>query len=256
MGGLEELGSPTFAKLAYAITAIGALGAAAAGIVDATKVFWGGMSNVGFNIISRALHPFGSALDAAVGPDGNWLAMMKAHWLNGRPEDEQKAIATSLIRTGLSPHNAPDMARISGVSSDGLAAAAAALAQGSALSEAEINILGRFNTAIEARLDAAFERADQMYRNASKCLAAFIAVALATVAGWIIFIDQCGAIVGATTVCQQMTGISPAIGDYFGTRYFGLAIIIGLVAVPLAPVSKDLISALGTAVKAMKVAKG
>ena len=107
-------------------------------------------------------------------------------------------------------------------------------------------MLGRFNASIEARLDAAFERADQYYRNASKTLAAVIAVILALVAGAIVYADQ------LTTAAPDLWTL---VVDYLDTRYFPLALIIGVIAVPLAPVSKDLVSALGDAVRAMKAAK-
>ena len=115
----EAIGSPNFAQLASLIAAIGALGAAAAGLVDTTKLFWGGMSNAGFAYIERALQPFKDALDAAVGTGGDWKQMLKAHWLNGRPKDEQKAIATSFIRVGLSPTTAPKLATAAGVDGTG-----------------------------------------------------------------------------------------------------------------------------------------
>ena len=42
-------------ELATAITAIGALGTAAFGVVDATKAFGGGVSNAGFTFIEQLL---------------------------------------------------------------------------------------------------------------------------------------------------------------------------------------------------------
>jgi hypothetical protein len=245
----EAIGSPNFTQLASLIAAIGALGAAAAGLVDTTKLFWGGMSNAGFSYIERALRPFQSALKAAAGGDG-WKQMLKAHWLNGRPKDEQKAIATSLIRVGLSSTTAPDLAKAAGVDGTGLQQAADALANGTPLTEQQVNMLGRFNASIEARLDAAFERADQYYRNASKTLAALIAVILALVAGGIMYADQ---LVAAKTAAPDFWSL---VDGYLHTRYFPLAVIVGLIAVPLAPVSKDLVSALGDAVRAMKATKG
>jgi hypothetical protein len=243
------IGSPNFAQLASLIAAVGALGAAAAGLVDTTKLFWGGMSNAGFSYIERALQAFQPALKAAVG-NGNWKRMLKAHWLNGRPKDEQKAIATSLIRVGLNDNNARTLAAAAGVDPGALEQAAQALANGTPLTEQQVNTLGRFNASIEARLDAAFERADQYYRNAAKTLAAAIALILALVAGGIMYADQ---LVAAGTPAPDLATL---ISGYLVTRYFPLAIVVGLIAVPLAPVSKDLVSALGDAVRAMKATKG
>ena len=46
---MSLLGSP--ATLPQVITAIGGLGTAAFGLVDATKLFWGGVNHIGFNEI-------------------------------------------------------------------------------------------------------------------------------------------------------------------------------------------------------------
>lgn len=239
---LTEIGSPSFSKLASLIVAIGALGAAAAGLVDTSKFFSGGISNAGFNFVKQALAPFHKALARALGASANWQEVLKAHWLNGRPKDEQKAIAKSLIRLGLHQDDANDLAKAGGVDAGILGEAAEALQKGDDLTPVQMNVLGRFDTAVEARLDAAFERADQYYRNTSKLVAGIIAVILAVVAGGVLYVD--------------MSGAAASVAGYVFSRYCLLAIIVGVVAVPLAPVSKDLVSALGTAVKAMKTTKG
>jgi hypothetical protein len=235
------ISSVTFADLAMIITAIGALGTAAFGLVDVTKLFWGGIGNVGFGFVERALAPFDATLAQAVGEGTDWRILLKAHWLNGRPKGEQKAIAKSLIRLGLSPDNAPGLAKITGVSAQRLTDAATLLATGGCLQDAEINALGRFDAAIEARMDAAFERADQRYRSASRDLAAIVAVILAIVAGGALFKDEQGQF---------------ALAGYLGSRLFLASILAGLIAVPLAPISKDLVSALSAAMRAVKAVKG
>jgi len=240
---IAAIGSPSFSKLAGLIAAVGALGAAAAGLVDTTKFLNGGISNAGYKFIRRALDPFKKALERATGSSADWQEVMKAHWLNGRAKDEQKAIAKSLIRLGLDDKNAEDLASKSGVEAEILKQAAIALRKGEDLTPHQMNVLGRFDASVEARLDAAFERADQFYRNSSKALAAGVAIILAIVAGGVLFVDE------------ATTSASPII-DYIFSRYFLLAIIVGAVAVPLAPVSKDIVSALGTAVRAMKATKG
>ena len=87
-----------------AIAAIGALGTAAYGLVDVTKVFWGGISGAGFRYIKKALKPFEPALSAAGGAE--WSKTLFAHWINGTSLDDQKTVAKSLIHLGLSPDNA------------------------------------------------------------------------------------------------------------------------------------------------------
>jgi len=210
-----------------AITAIGALGTAAFGLVDATKAIpGGGVSEIGFSYVRRVLDRFAAALDQAVGKT-EWRAVVHAHWINGRPKDEQKAIVKSLIRLGLTPETAPALADAGHVDRDKLTAVAKKLRDGEPLVEADLNVLGRLDASVEALLDAAFDRADQRYRNVARVLAGVFSVALA---------------VFATKAMQ-----------WDNTK---LAVIAGLLAVPLAPVAKDLASSLQAAAQAVKAVKG
>lgn len=228
-------------EIATFLGVIGALGTAAFGLVDATKFFRGGMSNAGFAFVEKALRPFNAALSVAVGETTEWRDVVKAHWLNGRAKDEQKAIAKSLIRLGLSPDNAASLAVAGRVDGVALGGAAKSLDTGATLSETQINVLGRFDAAIDALMDAAFERADQYYRNSSKALAACVSVILAIVGGGILY-------------KSSPTGFD--LTAYLASPDFLTALLVGLVAVPVAPISKDMISALGTAVRALQAVKG
>src|SRR6266436_10419985 len=105
--------------LVTAIGAVGALGTAAFGLVDATKSYRGGVSNVGFGDLTVVLSRFAVALDQALGSN-EWRTVVHAHWINGRPKDEQKAIVKSLIRLGLSPETAPDLAKAGHVDPEAL----------------------------------------------------------------------------------------------------------------------------------------
>jgi hypothetical protein len=218
------------ASISGVIAAIAALGTAGYGLVDTTKVFWGGVSNAGFGYITSALAPFAPALQAAGG--ATWKFTLRAHWINGMSKDDQKAIAKSLIHLGLSSDNARLIALPARVDATALLTAATNVDTGVALTPADINVLGRMDAMIEATLDGGFERADQLYRNASKALAALFAIILACAGEYVI----------------QEASHSAAPGGYL------LAILVGIVAVPLAPVAKDLSSALAVAVKAMKEA--
>ena len=92
-------------NLGETVLAIGALGTAAYGLVDVSKAAWGGISRAGFGHILKGLAPYGPALDLATGSD--WPGMLRAHWLNGRAKDEQKAIARALIRLVSRPRPPP-----------------------------------------------------------------------------------------------------------------------------------------------------
>jgi len=217
-------------QLIAIITAIGALGTAAFGLVDATKAFGGGVSNVGLCGLWTVVGRFAAALESALGTaeDGEpeWRRVVRAHWINGRPRDEQKAIVKSLIRLGLSPATAHAVATAGGVSADGLAAVAVKLEQGMPLTPVDLNLLGRLDAAVEAQLDAAFDRADQLYRNVARLCAGLFAIALALLA-------------------------APLVGQ----SDWRTPLVVGLLAVPLAPIAKDLASSLQAAAAALRAAK-
>jgi hypothetical protein len=217
--------SKQIAVLVSAIGAVGALGMAAFGLVDATKAISGGVSNVGYRDLEHVLTRFAAALGRALGGD-EWKAVVHAHWINGRPRGEQKAIVKSLIRLGLVPETADSLARAGHVDPAALARVATKLRDGEPLLEADVNVLGRLDASVEAYIDAAFDRADQRYRNVSRLLAGFFAVALALLATWAA-----------------------------GWTDYALAVVVGLAAVPLAPVAKDLASSLASASQAMKAAR-
>jgi hypothetical protein len=225
----EDIG---ITRLIAIITAIGALGTAAFGLVDATKAFGGGVSNFGLPGLNRVVSRFSVALDRALGKDekgkAEWRRVVRSHWINGRSRGEQKAILKSLIRLGLTPETARALAEAGHVKADALATVAAKIEKGDQLGETELNVLGRLDASVEAQLDAAFDRADQLYRNVSRAFAAVFSILLTFLATW-------------------------ALG--WGWDRWALALVIGFLAVPLAPIAKDLASSLQAAAAAMKAAK-
>ena len=96
------------ANSAGIVVAIGALGTASFGLVDASKVFGGGASNFGYGHIKHALAPFSDALKNA---EHDWALTIRANWINGMPKEDQKAAAKSLIRLGLTSKNVGKMAQ-------------------------------------------------------------------------------------------------------------------------------------------------
>ena len=220
------------------VTAIGALGTSAFGLVDATKVFGGGISLAGLGDIQKAISPlFGGPGDkkdlSTPFTYGSVCASIKASWLNGVALEEQKANAAILIKLCLSPSSAETLAKGTGVSPDVLTEFAVALNIGAALTKEETDTLNRFETALNFILERAFERADQRYRNGAKFLAAVFSVLLAVVGG---------AICSSTSVhIAQFQGSGT---PYWNTGNFWLAVIAGLLATPLAPIVKDATSAL------------
>jgi hypothetical protein len=215
--------------LAEIMAATAALGTASFGLVDATKAARGGISNIGYGFVHEALQPFEPALKI-INP-GDPYAVTKANWLNGMDKSEQKVIAKGLVRLGTTEATAAALAAaVTNIDAAKLAAIAKKMNGGDTLAEDEITLLGRFDALVDARLDAAFERGDQKYRNVARFAAAAVAVVLAQV-GMLVVVE------------------TPESQDYVR------ALLVGLVAVPLAPVAKDVASALSTAVAAYKSVK-
>lgn len=211
-----------------ALAALSALSTAAFGLLDSTKAFWGGISNAGLGHIKSRLKPFEPALNAAVGADNRW-DVIRANWLNGVTKADQKAVVRALIKLGLSETTADSLAGAAHVNAAALKAAAKKLTSGAAMTDADMNVLGRMNAVIDALLDAAFEKAEQQYRNYSRVGAGLIAIALSY---------------GALQFWPGPDRPSDLA-----------ALAVGLLAVPLAPVAKDLTSAISTAMRALKAAR-
>jgi hypothetical protein len=208
------------------IAAMGGLGLAAMALVDALKaVPGGGVSRIGFGHIRKVLRMFDKVLARAAGDQ--WEAVVMAHWINGRDRDDQIGVIRSLLRLGLNPDTADQLAVIGNVDPAALGKVAGKLTAGSALSETEINLIGRVEAAVEARLDAAFDLAEQAYRNTARALSGLVAVVLAVTAG--------------TLLSTPAAPIDPRI-----------AALIGLLAVPIAPIAKDLVSALTASARAVR----
>jgi hypothetical protein len=100
-----------------------------------------------------------------------------------------------------------------------------AIEAGTLLTTSDADLLGRFNGAIDAAMDAGFERGDQQYRNACRLVAGLFAVGLSVWAGALVSVD------------------------------FWTSVLAGLIAVPLAPIVKDLASSLQAAATAVQSVK-
>jgi hypothetical protein len=215
-----------------ATLAVGALGTAATGLVDTTKAFAGGISRAGFGYIKQLIgRTVGLVSDGQPGAGlatGDILGTLLANWMNGKDTGAQKAIAKSFIKLHFNPATAVALAAQTNVAPDTLASVAQKLASVTALTPAESDAFGRFDLALSAMVDRAYERADQFYRNWCKVLAAGIAVGLAFLGNWKI---------GTPLDWPEV-------------------LIIGLIATPLAPMAKDIANAIQTASDAVKSVKG
>jgi hypothetical protein len=234
MNGLQEL------QIQHVIVAIGGLGTAAFGLVDAAKPVFRGINRIGLKHIQNTVA--GLVPDQTGGvprkpinalPRQNILETVEANWVNGTDLASQKAIAKSLIKLHLSAGNAEAVAAQTNVDSAVLSAVATNIANGTPLSQTEGDAYSRFDLIVTALLDEAYQVSDQVYRNGMRTLAACVAVALAVTGGW--------SLVGTYQFWHS--------SDVF------LALLVGLLATPLAPIAKDLSSALASAVNTMQLVK-
>jgi hypothetical protein len=219
-------------NLPDATLAVGALGTAATGLVDSTKAFSGGISRAGFGYIKQLISrtvPAGPNAQpgSGLGTD-DILNTLLANWMNGMDPGAQKAIAKSFIKLHFNPATAAALAAQTNVDPVALSSVAAKLAAMEPLTTQESDTFGRFDLALSALVDRAYERGDQFYRNCCKILACVFAVVLA----WL----------GNRSLETHLPRWE--------------IIIIGLVAAPLAPMAKDIANAIQSASDSLGKLKG
>lgn len=224
----------TPSQLSQAVLAIGALGTAATGLVDSTKAFDGGMSRAGFGFIKKLIQrtvPADAKTQSGAGLTSNdILNTLRANFMNGMDTGAQKAIAKSFIKLHLNSATAPNLAAQTNIDPAALANIATKMAATppQPLTPAESDTYGRFDLAVSALIDDAYERADQFYRNACKLLASIFAIILAFLGNYEL-------------------GGKVAPWEVF---------IAGLVAAPIAPMAKDIANAIQTASDTVGKLKG
>jgi len=209
------------------ITAIGGLGTAAFGLVDASKALGGGVNHIGFGGIKKTVKSLTPGNPTNAMSQDKILATLKANWFNGTDLGSQKSVAKSLIKLNLSTTNAAALAAATGVDASVLNAVATKTAAGTPLNTTESDVYARFDLIVTALLDQTYQHSDNVYRNWTRAIAAAVAVLLA--------------IVGGLTLSPQ-----PGILQ---------TVIVGLLATPLAPIAKDLSTALATAVNTLQAVK-
>ncbi|MCC6697204.1 MAG: hypothetical protein IT365_16370 [Candidatus Hydrogenedentes bacterium] len=230
-------------ELVTLITASGALGTAAFGIVDVLKGHWKALGTAGFGEITKHLGELTDTLAVAFGP--KYRELLEAQY-QGNSEDFARTLRQG-VRVGLTSANAEKMASFLGVldlkalreaaekveraeidlarlaeTEPGDAAEAAAIKE---LEQAQ-RILGRYEMAADTRIDAAITMALTKYRTRAKLWASAVAIVLGALSGW-------------------------ALGrENENDILLGLA--LGVAAVPLAPVAKDIATAIQSTAAAMK----
>ena len=198
------------------VLATGALGTAAYGIVEALK--WTRIGFMGFSKITKTLGPIWGTMQNAYGVDFEQV-------LRGQYKGDLSELVRTLrqgVRVGLTRENAGEISKWLGLKhSDRLMAVAAKLDASEDITDEDRNVLGRFELAVDARIDAAMALAKNHYAGKLRVLA------------------SCAALI-----------ISLCVGFYLDMMFLG--VIVGIAAVPFAPIAKDLSSALQAAVQALK----
>jgi hypothetical protein len=169
------------AQLGQVVTAIGGLGTAAFGLVDAAKAVFGGINRIGLKHIQQVvsnLTPDQTGADASgkalparpvnALPRQNILETVEANWVNGTDLASQKAIAKSLIKLHLSAGNAAALAAKANVDPVVLGAVAAKTLAGTPMAQPESDVFSRFDLIVTAMLDEAYQLSDQVYRNGTR----------------------------------------------------------------------------------------
>lgn len=236
-------------SLGTEIAAVGALGTAAFGLVDSFKALpGGGISRSGFKFIRDAIVKLTPEIKSLEGTELSRKAILYtllSQWINGVDKSNQISIAKSLIKLRLTTDTAPALAAATGVDAEILKSVATKIQKGAAtapnpqkpedpnaFTTQEFDIYGRFDLLLNTLLDQAYQRADQRYRNAARTAAIPVAVVLAVVAGYFI--------IGA---------------ENFNSQKVVLAVLLGLISTPIAPVAKDIASAISTAAQAFQFGK-
>jgi hypothetical protein len=222
------------------ICAIGGLGTAAFGLLEALKPFFRFINRIGLSgiqsTVARLTPPesgAGSPLNAL--PGDKILRTIESNWVNGRDLASQKAIAKSLIKLHLSAGNAAQVAAAANVDPEHLTAVARSTISGAALTPEQSDAWSRFDLIVTAMLDDCYQRADQLYRNSMRAIASGIALLLSIAGGYM---------------------LDGSWAHFWGNLHnLGLAILIGLLATPLAPIAKDITTALAAAVNTMQAIK-
>lgn len=257
------------------ILATGAVGTAASALVDASRGLLpnGGVSACGYRHIRDVYDALEPALSVALGQ--SWEPVLRGYWLNGTPHEQQINTVIAMVRLGLNDDNPQALLdRLLNTSAPGVRLAAASETGGTPVEVASLkdavrliknppappsvepdvamtleavepevtraealrtqqafDALGRFDTLVRARLEAAFELAAHDYRAKARLSAAAVSLGLALACG--------AAFAYADDTVPE------------GVVFAGAA-ILGLLAVPLAPIAKDLTSTLRAASDALK----
>lgn len=220
--GVEDLGTM--------VLAAGALGTAAMGIVDGLK-WWEPIDVPGYNEAKEYVVAFLPAVEAAYGQKTD--EVLKAQYRDGRAAGELPKTLRQGLRIGLVALPEDQVQRMASevrvVEAADLVQVAKALRETGDLNDAQRKVLAQFELAAHARIDAGMAIAERTYVAWQKSVAAAIAVVIALA-----------------------TAVALSIETEWELSLWLKAMVVGIVAVPLAPIAKDVSTALSEAAKALR----
>ena len=212
------MSSPDLPTLALAT---GALGTAAFGIVEALK-WTRTVGLAGFSTAWARLGALTQTLVTAYGPTAK-------ETIGDRYRGDATELTRMLrqgVRVGLTPGNAESVATFLGtINGPALRVVLEKRDTGTLVTDADRAILARYELAADARIDAALTVAQVNYTGTARILAMFASLIMALVAFF------------------AMDEPKP---------HWSWALIIGVAAVPIAPIAKDVAAGLSAAARALK----
>lgn len=253
-----------WAQFGAGIAAIGSLGLAAFGVVEALgkalaisgtsgrgKPYHFGLPYSGFGAVRKAMKPLTPALKLAYGDD--YFDIIAQQYRSGRSTGRAPDTIRQGVRLGLpflGKTRAADLiaavwdmdrrhadALAEALQADGATSGKTPPAPPPGGIDPTQALAGRFATALDARIGAAFAVGDERYESLAKLWAAVASVFLALLFNWGL--------------------VAHGPGHEFDGRFpWVIAIGVGIVAVPLAPVAKDLSTSLQNALTAFKAIPG
>ena len=225
-------------QLPQIISAIGGLGTAAFGVLDALKPVIPYINRIGYQRIRErvsALLPEGGEAGMLMNTltRQEILEAVHGNWINGVDLKEQIDAAKTLVLQHLAEKNAPQVALFCNIDPVALTGIARNLACGTEPEGELKEVYRRFDQILTALLEEVYQKSDHDFRNGTRALAAVLSVLLAVTGGALLAHGK----------------------PYWTTCDFGLALLAGLLATPLAPIAKDLSTALATAVTTVSALK-
>lgn len=209
------------------------VGVAAFGVVDSLRSLFPFIDRIGIGYILRTITSL--TPESGESPSGTGLhqkqilGAIEARWIIGEKPLDQKDFAASLTKTHLNPANAAAVASVTNLDKQLLTSAAAKLKSVTPLTIPEQGSYTQFELTVASMIDEAFLRSVRANQNGMRILSAGVCVALSLVCGWVLNERTLEAYLYSGDMCR--------------------AILLGLAAVPVVPVARDVSTAVGTAIR-------